>query len=183
DQIVCPGVEVVLIADNPDNATIFWDNNVINGDTFVPSPINLFYTVTAEKNGCIVTDSVSVFVDLDAAPTAQFVASDYEISNVSNQVYFMNLSSNAVTYSWNFGDGNFSTQINPEHQFDTEYNQTYYTVTLYAYSDLDCVDSAIAFIQLSKETVFFVPNTFTPDGDQYNNTFKPIFVEGYDANE
>ncbi|MEN9303728.1 MAG: hypothetical protein RL264_2157 [Bacteroidota bacterium] len=30
------------------------------------------------------------------------------------------------------------------------------------------------------DVVFWVPNTFTPDGDQFNQTFKPIFYEGFD---
>ena len=28
--------------------------------------------------------------------------------------------------------------------------------------------------------IFYVPNTFTPDGDGYNQVFKPIFSTGYD---
>lgn len=30
------------------------------------------------------------------------------------------------------------------------------------------------------DVIFWVPNTFTPDGDQYNQTFFPIFDSGYD---
>jgi gliding motility-associated-like protein len=28
--------------------------------------------------------------------------------------------------------------------------------------------------------IFYVPNAFTPDGDDYNNIFKPVFSSGYD---
>ena len=28
--------------------------------------------------------------------------------------------------------------------------------------------------------IFYVPNGFTPDGDEYNNVFFPIFYSGYD---
>ena len=28
--------------------------------------------------------------------------------------------------------------------------------------------------------VFYVPNCFTPDGDEYNNVFTPVFYSGYD---
>ena len=34
-----------------------------------------------------------------------------------------------------------------------------------------------------EEVVLWVPNTFTPDGDQYNQSFKPIFYSGYDPFE
>ncbi len=30
------------------------------------------------------------------------------------------------------------------------------------------------------DIIFWVPNTFTPDGDQYNQTFKPFFYSGFD---
>lgn len=31
-----------------------------------------------------------------------------------------------------------------------------------------------------EELIFYVPNTFTPDGDMYNEYFKPVFSSGYD---
>jgi gliding motility-associated-like protein len=30
------------------------------------------------------------------------------------------------------------------------------------------------------ELIFYVPNTFTPDNDDYNQTFLPVFTSGYD---
>ncbi|NCU77433.1 MAG: gliding motility-associated C-terminal domain-containing protein [Synechococcaceae bacterium WB7_1C_051] len=34
-----------------------------------------------------------------------------------------------------------------------------------------------------EDVVFWVPNTFTPDGDQHNQSFKPVFYSGYDPFE
>jgi len=34
-----------------------------------------------------------------------------------------------------------------------------------------------------EDLVYWVPNTFTPDGDQHNQTFKPVFFSGYDPYE
>jgi gliding motility-associated-like protein len=28
--------------------------------------------------------------------------------------------------------------------------------------------------------IYYVPNTFTPDGDIFNQTFKPVFTSGFD---
>jgi gliding motility-associated-like protein len=51
---------------------------------------------------------------------------------------------------------------------------------LIATSDLGCVDTAYQTIQLTEELIFYVPNAFTPDGDEYNNLFKPVFYSGFD---
>lgn len=34
-----------------------------------------------------------------------------------------------------------------------------------------------------EDLVYWVPNTFTPDGDQHNQSFKPVFFSGYDPYE
>jgi gliding motility-associated-like protein len=28
--------------------------------------------------------------------------------------------------------------------------------------------------------VYYIPNAFTPDGDQFNQNFKPVFTSGFD---
>ena len=28
--------------------------------------------------------------------------------------------------------------------------------------------------------MFYIPNAFTPDGDEFNNSFKPVFTSGID---
>jgi gliding motility-associated-like protein len=33
------------------------------------------------------------------------------------------------------------------------------------------------------ELIYYIPNTFTPNGDEFNSTFNPVFVCGYDPLE
>ncbi len=47
-------------------------------------------------------------------------------------------------------------------------------------SSLGCIDSAFTSISIPEELLYFVPNTFTPDGDLKNNSFQPIFTSGFD---
>lgn len=64
DIIICAGEEIVLSADNPDGATISWDNNVSDDVPFIPSGSgSITYTVTADLNGCSVTDEVVVTIN------------------------------------------------------------------------------------------------------------------------
>jgi len=51
---------------------------------------------------------------------------------------------------------------------------------LYAISPIGCIDSVTHVITVTEEIIYYVPNTFTPDGDEFNNTFQPIFTAGYD---
>ena len=31
-----------------------------------------------------------------------------------------------------------------------------------------------------EDVVYYIPNVFTPDGDNYNQTFQPVFTSGFD---
>jgi gliding motility-associated-like protein len=42
------------------------------------------------------------------------------------------------------------------------------------------LDSTEISIQISGDPIYYVPNTFTPDGDEHNNVFLPIFTTGFD---
>lgn len=54
-----------------------------------------------------------------------------------------------------------------------------YTVTLFAYSENGCVDSMSTTVKIKEDIRVFVPNAFTPDGNQFNETFKPIIDGDY----
>ena len=47
-------------------------------------------------------------------------------------------------------------------------------------NDFGCLDSTAVSVSVSGEPIYYVPNTFTPDGDEHNNTFKPVFTAGFD---
>lgn len=55
--------------------------------------------------------------DPDTKAKAAFSVSGYEVP-VPSPITFINISSNATTYSWDFGDGGTSTQFNPVHTYN-----------------------------------------------------------------
>jgi beta-lactam-binding protein with PASTA domain len=76
-------------------------------------------------------------------PAAEFLAQAYEgAENIDDffirggctfTVYFQNLSSNAASYRWDFGDGSTSDEESPYHTYRVEVEGTRrYTVTLFA---------------------------------------------------
>ena len=53
-------------------------------------------------------------------------------------------------------------------------------VTLFAYSNNGCVDSVTSYLNYSDESIYYVPNTFTPDQDAFNQNWGPVFTNGFD---
>ncbi len=128
----------------------------------------------SNNNGCVFV-GLSQTITILEVPNASFIASPQEINGYSGEVTFVNTSINADSYNWNFGDGNFSTLESPIHQFVA--GQTEYTVTLTAISINGCTDDTSIIIRLTNPLVFWVPNTITPDNDEHNQDFLPVFPD------
>lgn len=77
--------------------------------------------------------------DIFVAQFCQSAVSEFEIGASYLTAEFMSMASNFDTLYWNFGDGNFSNEVNPIHTYDTA---GIYEVCLYASnhcnSDSDC---------------------------------------------
>lgn len=83
-------------------------------------------------------------------------------------VAFQNLSTGSVSYEWDFGDGQRSELTHPTNVYDLPGQ---YVVTLIATNELGCTDTISKIITIQEEYWVYVPNTFTPDGNEFNNTF------------
>ena len=54
------------------------------------------------------------------------------------------------------------------------------------YTSNGCVSDTMKFsIGVTKcdKLIYYIPNSFTPDGNEFNQTFKPVFTAGFDPNE
>lgn len=130
--------------------------------------------------GCTVSLTQNDIVCVDAAPNAFFFASPSVLTLENAQVNFINNSQGATSYSWNFGDGTSGSNAeNPEHDYSQQ-DIGSYIVTLVATSDLGCIDSFQVTIKIEEDLLYYVPNSFTPDGDIFNQTFTPVFTSGFD---
>jgi hypothetical protein len=98
-----------------------WNNGATTQSIVVNNPMTYRVTVTS-ANGCIAIDSS--IVNQLPQPVANF---NFVSSN--NAVAFSNLSSNATSYLWNFGDSTTATQVNPFHFY---FDNDCYIVTLFA---------------------------------------------------
>ena len=135
-------------------------------------------TLTSTSNGCSNTDAVSNYICVLPKADASFFPSNVERPMSNPEFQFFNTSTNATIYSWYFGDGGQSNSENPVYIYPEQAGN--YTVTLIANNDGNCPDSAKLTVTVNDQLIYYIPNSFTPDGDEYNNVFKPIFYSGFD---
>ncbi|NVO02491.1 MAG: gliding motility-associated C-terminal domain-containing protein, partial [Bacteroidetes bacterium] len=83
---------------------------------------------------------------------------------------FIDESAGASQWIWNFGDGHGSSVQSPHHEFADTGS---YFVTQYVYNVYGCMDTASQIVHILPEYSFYVPNTFTPDGNGTNDHFFP----------
>ncbi|WP_396195902.1 PKD domain-containing protein [Flavobacterium sp.] len=134
-------------------------------------------------NGCSSTVTQTDVICIEETPIAEFSALPNVITIFDDPVQFINTSSAAASYIWDFGDGSPLVEAtDPSHDYSLDSVGTY-LVTLLATSPSGCTDSAFALIQIIDDVIFYVPNSFTPDGDIANQTFQPVFTSGFDPAE
>jgi gliding motility-associated-like protein len=160
------------------DGTIISGTNVATNTFEVAGCYDISLSITNEA-GCFSSFSAPQLICVEETPVAAFSQSSFIVSEFDPTVEFYNESIGASTYNWTFGDETASTQVNPMHDFSTATIGSY-LITLIATSPLGCADTAYSTVQMQEELIYYVPNTFTPDNDNFNQTFKPIFTSGYD---
>lgn len=145
---------------------------------FCPEIVTRTYSVMDDcGNETLITQD---FMIGDPFPEASFIASEYELTNLETEVDFTNMTTGAATYVWDFGDGTpTSTLVNPTHTFPDEEGGGY-LVQLIAFSPFGCSDTIEIAIKIREEVIYYIPNSFTPDDDEFNQTFSPVFYSGID---
>ena len=128
--------------------------------------------------GCINSQTLTDYICVHPYAQASFSVDNPVHSIIYPEFQFFNSSVNATTYTWDFGDGTGSNAVNPSHEYSNQPGS--YTVTLLANNQFNCPDSASLTLSIQDQLIFHVPNSFTPDGDEHNNMFEPVFYSGFD---
>lgn len=170
DTAICIGETILLKAEaegGAGNLTYTWSETGVFGSQINVAPSSsTFYTVTAADN-CGNTDEASVLVSVDDVEPAFTARYEGEFG-----ITVENLSEGEESILWSFSDGNTSTNPVHYHEF-ADYNQ--WEVTLFAFSPLGCVRSISQTFEPPSN--IFVPNTFTPNYDGFNDVWK---IEAFD---
>jgi PKD repeat protein len=134
------------------------NNSTVSNPLACPPATTTYVVTVTDTNNCKAADSVTVTVYPN--PVAGFTSSSNMLT-----VSFTNSSTGAVSYNWQFGDGNSSSQQNPSYTYTTAGT---YNVTLVATSAAGCTDTITQSVT--------VTNVGIKEGDNFfsNISFYPI---------
>jgi hypothetical protein len=118
NNYVCAGTEVTLtaiVSGGSGNYSYTWESipQGFSGNTqqVIVSPYQTTTYYLTVSDGTVQAIS-NIIINVLPLPEADF---NYSVNQLT--VQFTNLSQNASSYNWNFGDGNFSTEVNPLHTY------------------------------------------------------------------
>ncbi len=113
-------------------------------------------------------------ITVNPSPVADFVFSPTLTTIFDPQIFFESTSSpDAEKFYYDFGDGASSTYMNEIHVYQ---NHGTYPVKLEVRNRYDCKNEVTKNVKILPEFRFWIPNTFTPDGNGLNDVFMPIAI-------
>ena len=175
DTVVCAGENVALnVFGAPGNIYSWSPSNGLSNSSIAnpianPNNTTTYVVSVTDVAGCL--DQAQVTVTTLTAPQPIY-NTEIDADCDGTTVRFLNNGTNALDYTWLFGDGTTSSEENPVHLFD--YDGTYSAV-LVTTDPSGCKDTLTIFgntLIFSDLFSAVPPNVFTPNDDGENDFFE-----------
>ena len=176
----CQPLCVTFTNNTPNTNSIAWTFGNNLGNSISPNPTFCFstfgiYDVSAtvtDNLGCVGTTTLTNYITVWPLPNALFSATPQPATVLDNSVTFTDLSSGANAWAWSFGaDLYASTLQNPMYAFQ---DSGVFAVQLLVTNQYGCQDSITMPILIKPDYALYIPNAFTPNGDNINDLFFPL---------
>jgi gliding motility-associated-like protein len=133
--------------------------------------------IISTKHNCADTFALNAPLAVNPSPKAGLNVTPSDTSIFYPDVTAVDLSSGASSCILDWGDGSESGNCNDAHSYS---NPKVYTVMQIVENDYGCTDTTYTKVRIKPEFRFWIPNSFTPDGDSLNDIFKPQMIGVYD---
>lgn len=170
---LCNGNSIQLVATGAEVYT--WqpstglDNPNIGNPTASPA-VTTTYTVTGTDTKQCFTNTATAVVNVFAKPTVSITPNEVTVMQANSYTPISTTTPDVVAWQWSPGTG--MTCTNCATPTITPRQTTTYTET--AINQYGCFDTAsITITVLCNDKSLFIPNTFSPNGDNHNDYFYP----------
>ena len=122
-------------------------------------------------NGCEGETNKPAYVRVVESPLAAFTFTPDEPDYFNSELTFVNNSTAATTYDWDFGNGQRSVNVSET----IDYGDTgTFMVSLIATNSIGCSDTTSQVIFIKDIYKLNIPDAFTPNEDGINDIFEPV---------
>lgn len=136
------------------------------------------YTIFVTDGDCEV--DFSFYIPMIPGPIADFSFTySAPVINTNTTIQFLDHSTGAIQWHWEFGDGGVADSQNPYHQF---VNADTYTTSLAIEDVNQCSDTTSMEIVVQDVTSIYIPNAFSPGSTGENAIFKPVLHDAKEEN-
>lgn len=156
----------------------FGDGNLMNttldtvNNTYIIQDCRDVKLSIITNEGCLDSIIDTCMISPYPSPKADFIYSPANPTTLNPIVNFYDRSSGAASWQWNLGDNAIANGQVVQHEYP---DSGTYTVRLVSSNSYLCTDTVLHKVFIDYETAIYFPNCFSPNEDELNDYFAPVF--------
>jgi gliding motility-associated-like protein len=177
----CTYDECVTIMANPVGGTLF-GNNVL-GTTYCPNngfegqdTVSYSYT----QSGCVF--DTSIYVQVYPRPVISEIIPNTNFFEICEGDSVLSTYSITSSLPGGYNEWTLLNNTTVSTNYDAVWNQTGYfnlSVVNWVNGCVSLPQSSLINVALCPQSLIYIPNSFTPDGNEHNQTWQPVFTAGF----
>ena len=178
DTFVCANTCVTLVPSGAQSYAWSVPQNIDGSLTVCPTQTTNYSVIGTDQNNCQSLPEIAT-VQIDPIPVPDFFINPDQVEIDAPMITIYNVTQGNSTHYWQINGQSFE---NSSASFDYQlpFVEGTYTVQLISTTDIGCTDSLTLTATVMNNIAVYIPNCFTPDENEFNTVFFPVFSTGFE---